>query len=86
MPFLPRAPAENRKAYLGSGMTEHESELAMVQRHVREGKVAVERQRAVVADLQSSGSATELAVELLSQFEAIQAQHEAHLERLILRG
>ena len=67
-------------------MTEHESELAMVQRHVREGKVAVERQRAVVADLQSSGSATELAVELLSQFEVIQAQHEAHLERLILRG
>jgi hypothetical protein len=67
-------------------MSENESELAMVQRHVREGQVAVERQRALVTELEVAGSATELAVTLLCQFEAIQVQHEAHLERLIHRG
>jgi uncharacterized protein YmfQ (DUF2313 family) len=50
-------------------MNDRESELAMVQRHVREGTVAVERQQAVLAKLQEAGSTTEMALELLAQFE-----------------
>jgi hypothetical protein len=61
-------------------MNDRESELAMVQRHVREGTVAVERQRAVLAKLQEAGSTTEMALEPLAQFEIIQVQQEAHLQ------
>jgi hypothetical protein len=67
-------------------MREGESELAMVQRHVRDGFAAVERQRALVAELEAAGAATEMARTLLDQFEAIQVEHEAHLERLLLKG
>jgi hypothetical protein len=68
-----------------AGIDDRESELAMVQRHVREGIVAVERQRAILAKLQEAGSTTEMALELLAQFEIIQVQHEAHLQRLTRR-
>lgn len=68
------------------GIGEDESELEMVRRHVREGAAAVERQRAIVSELEADGLSIDVAVTLLSQFEAIQAQHEAHLERILAKG
>ena len=63
-------------------MTEEESELAMVQRHVREGAEHVARQRELLARLQVDGQPTEEALALLTNFEDLQRQHEVHLARL----
>jgi hypothetical protein len=67
---------------LGSAMAE--TELEMVQRHVRVGAENVARQRELVAELDRDGHvdlATE-ARELLQKFEELQEQHVAHLERI----
>lgn len=60
-----------------------ETELEMVRRHVRQGLLAVKRQRELVIELQDKGAAAaETALALLDQFKDLQQQHEAHLARL----
>ena len=61
---------------------EEESELAMVQRHVRQGAEIITRQREVLSHLQARKQPTEEAEALLMSFEHIQRQHEEHLERI----
>lgn len=63
-------------------MGEGETELEMVQRHVREGRARVERQGELVARLRTKGEPVDIAESLLSQFRASQQQHEAHLAQL----
>ena len=63
-------------------MSVDETELEMVQRHVREGGRHVANQRALIARLSASGRPTEDAEILLAIFEYSQHQHEEHLERL----
>ena len=63
-------------------MAEDESELAMVQRHVRQGAEIVTRQRELLARLQANGHQTEEAEALLHSFEDTQREHEEHLARL----
>ena len=64
-------------------MSEPETELEMVRRHVREGMAHVTRQREIVADFEDHGFPIDLARELLSEFEATLGEHERHLMRLI---
>ena len=59
-----------------------ETELQMVQRHVRQGRDILVRQLAVIERLQAGGFATDQAEALLSDFENMQAQHEEHLRRI----
>lgn len=54
----------------------------MVQRHVRDGKLFVARQQAIVAKFCTTQSPTELAERTLANLEAVQREHEAHLSRL----
>ena len=54
----------------------------MVQRHVRRGRAHLDRQREIVAGLRARNHPTEKAEELFVSFEEIQAEHEAHLDRL----
>lgn len=63
-------------------MPEHETELEMASRHVAEGRIAVERQRKILAELRRDGHPIEEAMKVLSVFERTQALHEAHLDRL----
>jgi hypothetical protein len=63
-------------------MSADESELAMVQRHVREGEGHLASQRALVARLQAAGLPTGDALALLETFEDMQRQHIAHLTRI----
>jgi hypothetical protein len=65
-----------------SPATTEETELAMVQRHVREGEGHLANQRALIARLKTSRLPTEEAETLLSNFEDLQHQHEAHLARV----
>lgn len=59
-----------------------ETELEMVQRHVRDGARLVARQQQNVLQLSRSGLPVEEAKHLLALFQKIQAKHLAHLERL----
>ena len=59
-----------------------ETEIEMVRRHIREGAICVARQHEVVALLRAQGKSTELAEELLGQFEQIMVLHEEHLARI----
>lgn len=59
-----------------------ETELQMVQRHVREGNSILVRQRAVIDRLQAGGFATDQAEALLLNFRISQSLHEKHLRRL----
>ena len=63
-------------------MTDDETELEMVQRHVREGEAHVERQREIVVELREQGHPTDMAVTLLAEFEDLLRQHKAHLIRI----
>jgi hypothetical protein len=68
-------------------MAAGETELQMVQRHIREGADRIERQRVALARLRATGHpATKLAEALLVTLEAAQRQHEADLERLTRAG
>jgi len=60
-----------------------EAELAMVKRHVRDGKRCVTRQREIVAHLEKNGHPTESARALLTSFEEVQVLHKQHLARLM---
>ena len=59
-----------------------ETDLEMVQRHVREGEVHLANQRALIARLNASKLPTGEAEALLVTFEDMQGQHKAHLARL----
>ena len=59
-----------------------ETELAMVQRHVRQGQERVSRQVAIIAQMVLQKQSTDLAEELLLSFKWIQQAHEDHLDRL----
>ena len=63
-------------------MSEKETDLEMVRRHVRQGAAHVARQFQRVAKLRADGQSTEVAEQLLATFEESQRQHEAHLARL----
>ena len=63
-------------------MDAEETELEMVQRHVREGTRLVARQRALVAHLLAAGRPTGEAGRLLDNFEDVQRMHEDHLARV----
>ena len=59
-----------------------ETELAMVQRHVRQGQERVSRQVAIIAHMALQKQSTDLAERLLLSFEWIQQAHQDHLDRL----
>lgn len=52
------------------------------ERHVREGRQHIDRQRRVVAELERDGHPSEMSRELLDTFEQLQAQHVADRDRL----
>lgn len=62
-----------------------ETEMQMVQRHVREGAAILLRQTAIVAGLEKAGNDATMAEILLESFEAIQDEHIAHLARITER-
>ena len=64
-------------------MARFETEIEMVRRHISEGKRHIARQRELVAEMLLLRRPTELADITLANFEALQAQHETHLERLL---
>jgi hypothetical protein len=59
-----------------------ETELKMVQRHVREGEDIVTRQEALVQILQDDGHDSRIAEELLLVYRKTLANHYEHLARL----
>ena len=68
-------------------MAATETELEMVQRHIREGDADVERQREIVARLRGRDAPIEnVASALLASFEDLLGQHKAHLARLEDKG
>ena len=62
-------------------MSEGETELEMVRRHVEEGADHVVKQRALIARLKKNGLPFHEAEALLATFEDLQRQHEDHLAR-----
>lgn len=60
-----------------------ETEIAMVQRHIREGEKHVARQREIVAGLPPDSALAKTARQLLTQFEDALDGHRAHLVRLL---
>jgi hypothetical protein len=63
-------------------MGAEETELEMVQRHVRQGEGHLASQKAVIEHLKASHLPTEEAEALLATFEDLQRQHEAHFARI----
>jgi hypothetical protein len=59
-----------------------DSELTMVRRHVAEGERHVSHQLRIVDRLRRLGSSTELAVQLLAEFEHTLRTHREHLVRI----
>ena len=59
-----------------------ESELDMVERHVRDGAAQVARQHQLVLRLSARGRDSDIAAGLLDVFQSIQAAHVAHLARI----
>jgi hypothetical protein len=59
-----------------------ETELQMVQHHVREGEAHVQRQRKIVTEMWERGAPTDIAVALLEAFRDTLRQHKAHLVRI----
>jgi len=57
-------------------------ELEMVQRHVDEGRLLIERQQRVIADLTIAGRPTKMAIDVLATLEHAQNLHEEHLARV----
>jgi multidrug resistance efflux pump len=56
--------------------------LEEAERHVRDGEARVERQRALVAQMQAHGHPTDEAETLLMRFQDIQKEHVFHRDRL----
>jgi hypothetical protein len=59
-----------------------ETELEMVQRHIRQGERHVLRQHEIIAELTLRNQPTWLAEGLLLDFQDIQRAHQDHLDRL----
>ncbi len=60
-----------------------ETEIEMVNRHIETGARIVARQQELVARLKRHDLPFAEAEALLSTFEAVQGEHEAHLARLV---
>jgi hypothetical protein len=56
--------------------------LALAERHIAEGKIIIERQETLIAELEQDSHDITLARELLSQFLQTQKSHEEDRERL----
>lgn len=54
----------------------------MAQRHVAEGERHVDAQRRIIAHLRELGGATDVAEQLLTEFEDLLAVHRSHLRRI----
>jgi hypothetical protein len=63
-----------------------ETELEMVRRHVREGRVSIRRQRGVIERLTLAELSVDSAKEVLATLEHSQRLHECHLVRLEARS
>jgi hypothetical protein len=59
-----------------------ETELQMVQRHVREGEAHVRRQREIVTEMSGRGAEEAIAIDLLQQFLDVLRMHREHLARI----
>lgn len=59
-----------------------ETYLEMVERHVREGQKHIARQAEIIEERRRLGFSTHSSEDLLKTFEATQALHCEHLERL----
>jgi hypothetical protein len=67
----------------GSGsVAQGETELQMVQRHVREGEAHVRRQREIVTEMSGRGAEEAIAIDLLQQFLDVLRMHREHLARI----
>jgi hypothetical protein len=64
-------------------MTFSADELRMVDAHIAQGERHLARQAEIVAFLANRGHATELAEQLLSEFESTLLRHRAHRERML---
>lgn len=64
-------------------MKEDETERAMVERHIADGKAQLESQRRVLHRLEQAGAPTDLARLILHTYHKTQYMHEKHLARLI---
>ena len=64
-------------------MASAETELEMVQRHVRQGELHVARQLEIIAEMVLRRQSTELAERLLVGFESSLCAHRDHLSELI---
>ncbi|MDQ1902204.1 hypothetical protein RAH32_17420 [Paracoccus sp. WLY502] len=60
-----------------------ETEIEMVQRHIRQGEESVTSQRKIVASLPPDSALEKTARQLLVQFEDALENHRAHLTRLL---
>ena len=58
-----------------------ESDLEMVRRHVSEGERPIALQHRIIAHLREIGGSTELAEQLLAEFERTLLSHRRHLAR-----
>ena len=56
--------------------------LALAERHIAQGKITIERQQTLIAELEQGGHDTTLSRELLSQFLLTQTSHEEDRTRL----
>ena len=63
-------------------MTTGETNLEMVQRHVRQGEKHVSRQLEIIAEMQLRKQPTGSAENLLFNFDKSLRAHKAHLEQL----
>lgn len=63
-------------------MTQTETLLEMMRRHVAEGERHVRRQREIVQELSAREHPTEMAEQLLATFEGTLREHRIHLARL----
>ena len=68
---------------VSSDMSVGETELEMVQRHVRQGERHVSRQLEIIADITIRNQPTGLAEDLLFNFEDTLRAHRDHLSQLI---
>ena len=64
-------------------MATTETELEMVQRHIRQGTAHVSRQREIIIELAARGQSTDFAESLLLNFEDCMDSHQERLARLI---
>jgi hypothetical protein len=62
------------------------AEMRMVDHHIVQGERHVTRQEGLVAWFRSRGHSTEMAEQLLTEFQFSLQQHRAHRERMLLEA